>query len=280
MSFPPHPADHLSYARPLPLCRAYHAYVSVQTEEAQLGSTEPKNHMAWLTDSQKARPIIPKPLRTLRFKLCNEFADQRLALMYGVLLANVTGRIPVLPELLLKGEQYNNDDNQSSAAEATVPMSEVYDVDRFLEGVSRRAGVRILRPTEAPEFPDYVPFSIAGDWQDWLDKLTQVEAPHVALNCTLLKLGKDAIREKEGLAWAVLDSLKLNERLAGIRDAAVARSAGRKSAGSHVKQRLQRGPAVASELWLGQSLLNLSCFFCPCSFGLRERSKLLVKATF
>ena len=43
--------------------------------------------------------------QTLRFKVCNGFANQRLAVMYGVLLAVKTGRSPVVPVLIGEGTQ-------------------------------------------------------------------------------------------------------------------------------------------------------------------------------
>lgn len=43
--------------------------------------------------------------QTLRFKVCNGFANQRLAVVYGMLVAAKTGRSPVVPVLIGEGTQ-------------------------------------------------------------------------------------------------------------------------------------------------------------------------------
>lgn len=232
-----------------------HLYNDDQTEgtESQgIRLADFHKKMASLSKSNIAQAEVLKPLRTLRFEVCNSYTNQRLALVFGILLANVTSRTPVLPHFLFNVDQFSGDD--VTTAEDTVLMEEVYDTDGFLEGVLRRTGVRILLPTEAPKSSEYAPFSIAGDWRHWLDRLVQVEAPHVALDCTFLKLGKDAIREREGLVWAVLDSLNLNVRFASMRDAA-ARLTEQTRAGTRVRRVRQRGPAAAGESLLG-------CIWC------------------
>ncbi|GFR49842.1 hypothetical protein Agub_g11783, partial [Astrephomene gubernaculifera] len=82
--------------------------------------------------------------RTIRFQVCNGFANQRLSIMYGILLARRLNRSAVLPVLIDNGLQRSdaavlvNADNQ-------VPFSSMYDVRHFITTM-RRTGVRILVP--------------------------------------------------------------------------------------------------------------------------------------
>lgn len=67
---------------------------------------------------------------TLRFEVCNGFANQRLALVYGILLAHLLGRTAVLPSVLTNGTQVS-DDWVAGDASTTVPLSKMYDAQVF-----------------------------------------------------------------------------------------------------------------------------------------------------
>lgn len=64
--------------------------------------------------------------RTLRFEVCNGFANQRLALVYGILLAHLLGRAAVLPSVLTNGTQAS-DEWVAGDANSTSPLSNMYD---------------------------------------------------------------------------------------------------------------------------------------------------------
>ncbi len=64
--------------------------------------------------------------RTFRFDLCNGFANQRVALAYGIVMAHWLGRAAVLPEVLLNGTQ-GSDDWTLGTDNSTKPLSFVYD---------------------------------------------------------------------------------------------------------------------------------------------------------
>ncbi len=52
--------------------------------------------------------------RTLTFEVCNGMANQRLSVLYGIILAFELGRIPVLPRFLLSGVQWTDDNTVSN----------------------------------------------------------------------------------------------------------------------------------------------------------------------
>lgn len=62
-------------------------------------------------DVQQPPPVADAQpaARTLRFQVCNGFANQRLGIVYGVLFAARTNRTPVLPDLLEDGTQMTGD---------------------------------------------------------------------------------------------------------------------------------------------------------------------------
>jgi hypothetical protein len=46
-------------------------------------------------------------MRTLRFEVCNGFANQRLSLVYGIIIARELDRAAVLPNFIRNGSQVN-----------------------------------------------------------------------------------------------------------------------------------------------------------------------------
>lgn len=160
--------------------------------------------------------------RTLRFLTCNGFANQRLALAYGIILAKATNRVPVLPDFLLNGIQRTDawivDVNRNSS----LPMSNMYDTKAFKAGMLMRANMEVLSPEEAPPVSNYARVSL----ERVANAIPLTEAStsqHVFVGCTLLKLTKETIKEHEGLFWAVMDSLTPVPRLQGVVKSAVQR---------------------------------------------------------
>ena len=66
--------------------------------------------------------------RTLRFELCNGFANQRIALVFGILFAHILGRSAVLPYALMNGAQTADEWNLGELSGLT-PLSELYDIE-------------------------------------------------------------------------------------------------------------------------------------------------------
>jgi hypothetical protein len=100
--------------------------------------------------------------RTLRFVTCNGFANQRLSLAYGIILAKVTNRVPVLPDFLLNGRQSSDAWITDLGSNASLPMAAMYDVEAFGKGMASRAGMEVLSPQEAPPVSEYVRLSLDG----------------------------------------------------------------------------------------------------------------------
>lgn len=84
----------------------------------------------------------PSTERTLRFQVCNGMANQRLSIVYGILLAHRLGRTPVLPVLLRNGTQRTS---SLSPTDEKIPFENVYDQPYFVQCLAK-FGVNILMP--------------------------------------------------------------------------------------------------------------------------------------
>ncbi len=69
---------------------------------------------------------MPPVNQTLRFTVCNGFANQRLSVVYGMMLAKRLNRSVVLPELLTDGLQRTTADVAANGTNS-VPFGKVYD---------------------------------------------------------------------------------------------------------------------------------------------------------
>lgn len=104
-------------------------------------------------DLPERAAFLPGRNQTLRFPVCNGFTNQRLSLVYGILLARRLNRVPVLPGHLLRdGTQVDQStgpkwgggtSSRSSDSRNHVPFGDVYDTDHFLRGMAK-AGIRVL----------------------------------------------------------------------------------------------------------------------------------------
>lgn len=65
---------------------------------------------------------------TLQFELCNGFANQRIALASGIVIAHLLGRSAILPDAVANGTQATNDWRYGSNADL-VPLSDMYDTE-------------------------------------------------------------------------------------------------------------------------------------------------------
>ncbi len=90
----------------------------------------------------KLLATVPPKHQTLRFPVCNGFANQRLSVVYGVLLAYRLGRTPVLPVLVRNGIQ-RNDAAVTASGTNKEPFEAVYDINFFLYEMAK-AGIRVL----------------------------------------------------------------------------------------------------------------------------------------
>ncbi|EFJ43295.1 hypothetical protein VOLCADRAFT_106875 [Volvox carteri f. nagariensis] len=153
---------------------------------------------------------LPPKSQTLRFKVCNGFANQRLSIVYGVLLAQRLGRTPVLPVLLRDGIQ-RTDATVIAHGANKVPFEDVYDLTFFLYELAK-AGIRILEPHEVPRPSAYteVALSSVGANVSGALSTTYGHLQHLSIDCPLFKMtpGEMNQRQDEPVIWGVLDALR------------------------------------------------------------------------
>ena len=159
-----------------------------------------------LSDSAPAAPS-----RTLQFKVCNGFTNQRLALVYGILLAVKTRRVPVIPCMLSDGEQLTTATISAGLGdEGCEPFSNFYDeqffVQRMLEG-----GVQVLTQAvnkPATELSADVLRANGGDTLKSLNS-TASNMAHVSMDCALWGLQATQLEPgDEQLMWHTLSALQ------------------------------------------------------------------------
>lgn len=73
------------------------------------------------------------PSRTLKFELCNGFANQRIALASGIIFATLLDRYAVLPEAVANGIQIT-DDWRHGESEQNIQLSDMYDTEVMCTG--------------------------------------------------------------------------------------------------------------------------------------------------
>ena len=83
-------------------------------------------HTPVAQDSTHSESLIPS--RTLRFEVCNGFANQRIALASGIVFAHLLDRSAVLPEAVANGTQATGD-WQYGQSEDLIPLSDMYDTE-------------------------------------------------------------------------------------------------------------------------------------------------------
>ena len=100
--------------------RAMHGQTSREASNSK-GSTVARSMAAYLLDSEGFYTA-----RTLRYDVCNGFANQRIAIAYGVVMAHYLGRAAILPDILMNGTQ-GSDDWTLGSENSTLPLSIMYD---------------------------------------------------------------------------------------------------------------------------------------------------------
>ncbi|PNH02132.1 hypothetical protein TSOC_011920 [Tetrabaena socialis] len=191
---------------------------------------------------------LPSANRTLRFQVCNGFTNQRLAVMYGVMLAKRLGRTAVVPALIDDGVQRGDanvladDHNQVRVFARIVQIQcwgrgdvkvtiatrckldrsppammadqpDMFDQRHFIDAMAA-AGVRMLLPEAAPPLASYTAVQLRGLPGDPVAALRKKydAVLHLATDCPLFLW--TAAAEEEDLMWAALDALRPNEEAA------------------------------------------------------------------
>ena len=139
-------------------------------------------------------------------QVCNGYANQRLAIAYGILLANSLGRTAVLPDLLKKGTQLT-DARKSVGKGNRISMSHVYDVSYFEQKLAE-VSVKIMLPEIAPSRETYVIKSIQNEPDSMMKLRVYSIFPHLLVDCTFLTLRPDFVEENKDLLWQIFAALR------------------------------------------------------------------------
>ena len=154
---------------------------------------------------------VSAPSRTLQFKVCNGFTNQRLSLVYGILLAVKTGRVPVVPCMLPNGEQLSTASISAGLGDADCEaFSHFYDeqffVQQMLEG-----GVHVLTHAITRPATELSAESLRSSGSSILQHLnsTASNMAHVSMDCALWALQPTQIEPAdERLIWHTLGALR------------------------------------------------------------------------
>ncbi|KAG2482987.1 hypothetical protein HYH03_018113 [Edaphochlamys debaryana] len=158
----------------------------------------------------EAQAVLPAAHKTLRFPVCNGFANQRLSVVYGILIAVRTGRTPVLPVFIRDGIQ-RDETAVTATADNKTPFEQVYDLNFFLHELAKR-GIRVLEPQDAPKESAYTRVELAsvnGNIVGGINN-TYKDVLHVTVDCPLFKLtpGELSAKADEPVIWSVLDAMR------------------------------------------------------------------------
>lgn len=176
--------------------------------------------------------------KTLSFEVCGGFADQRLSLIYGMIIAKRLARAVVLPSLIVDGVTKDSgrpvprargadpsDDpdpsdpssgpSSSAGGEAdardfvTAPFEEVYDLQATLDALGR-AGVQAMTEDEFKDMADdAIPVRFSLTYAAVIDQVErffegQGRARYVSLECPLYKLAPAIMLEEEKFIRSML----------------------------------------------------------------------------
>ncbi|GBF98874.1 hypothetical protein Rsub_11478 [Raphidocelis subcapitata] len=191
--------------------------------------------------------------RTLSFEVCNGFANQRLALIYGLVIAKQLGRAAELPALLLDGTQTSARDRLAADAPAgAAAFEEFYDA-HVLRAAVAPFGVTLLTADEAAARPPARSRAAAAlasvrpvDDIAWhFSRHRAVE--HLALDCPLFRLSPSMMMAEHEFVLAVLAGLRPAPAVQPHVTQALGRLAGRPF--NFVHLRMERDWQAHCERW-------------------------------
>lgn len=142
---------------------------------------------------------------TLSFDVCDGMGSQRLALLYGVVLASELGRATVLPYFRVA---------QPGQEVVQVPMAELYDVPYF---VQKMAAVGVDVAVDEDYEPTRFTSVDISNMDDVVEELTAQykDKQHIHIQCPLNRL-KDFYfsGSNQRIMWAVLEGLRPGKKVA------------------------------------------------------------------
>jgi len=192
--------------------------------EAAAAAADPSREGAFATSADNEWLHLDRgPPRTLHFDVCNGFANQRLALVYGLVAAKRLGRAAVLPNLILDGTQSTDAPILATDPGAAVARFEsVYDAEALAAALLKH-GLRVMTEDEFRDAngDDIAPTQIALSGSGAVDNMEGMlqlvpHARHVSIDCPLFRFSPDVLRSEEALVWATLRALRPGPKLAKL----------------------------------------------------------------
>lgn len=145
--------------------------------------------------------------RTLSFAVCNGMPNQRLALVYGVLMALELGRVPVLPSLLSSVTRLQGEEEAEPASPQETPMSQLYDTQHLILALGG-LGIEVLEHSAMESIQST--YASIDHVKDPVQELfTRAHAvDHLVVGCPLFKLGSYYFSPTNTrIMWALLTAL-------------------------------------------------------------------------
>lgn len=156
-------------------------------------------------------PNLSEP--TLSFQVCNGFANQRVAVLSGIILAAQLNRTVILPRLLLNGTQPTETEVNEDTS-GSVPFGHMFDVGLFTE----RLAARGVRTSEHASNPSQAVSVKAGSYRDLLSVLntTYSAQQHIRLDCPMFRVPPDVLTAQASLVFGIMDAMQPSTRLMGM----------------------------------------------------------------
>ena len=166
-----------------------------------------------LASAAAALPLV-LPRKTLAFQTCNGFANQRLALLYGFVLAKVSDRAVFLPDLVADGTQMLEGDapvyvNRLATGPDARAFSHFFRVTPLVEALARH-GVQVVSAEAAATSAKWLRRNLSLSSEAFAERyvLRFSGEPHVAVSCPLWSVSLVAMEAHEPLLLDVLAALK------------------------------------------------------------------------
>jgi hypothetical protein len=180
-----------------------------------------------------APPPLPADAPTLSFAACNGFANQRLSLLYGLVLAKATRRRVFLPDLVADGTQLVAEgdnggyvDKLATGPGGALAFGEQFDVGALTLAL-RAHGVEVAPAGAAAAVrPRQHAVSLQRETAAEVFLLSLAGMQHVAVDCPLWRVSAVGMEAHEALLLDVLAALVPSPARAALVDSVVARLRG------------------------------------------------------
>ncbi|GBF93895.1 hypothetical protein Rsub_06894 [Raphidocelis subcapitata] len=167
-------------------------------------------------------------VRTLSFSVCNGFANQRLSLVFGLVIAKQLGRVVVLPQMLLNGMQTSDENREASDTPSSTPFEEFYDL-QALRAALAPFHMRLLTHVQGAALPpsrSSANVTLAGSKpiESVVDHFAlHQNRDHISMDCPALYLATGVVQAESKFIRAVLMGLRPSHTVEGYIRAAVER---------------------------------------------------------